>query len=141
MCNFAQTSGLCASAAQKISFYKKAGLLCFICLMQLLLVSCDVSQEPAQDAQRNEVLVSLLRPEGAEIITNIEDLLILDSTKPFSDLIHFYKTILFELGVEETGLNDNREGIWIFSGIHEGAKPITIEMRGSGESVRIYIIY
>ena len=109
--------------------------------MMLLLASCDESHDPAQDTQRDEVLVSLLTPEDAEIITNIEDLLIIDSAQPLSELIHFYDYILLELGAEETGLNDRREGIWIFSGIYDGTKPITIEMRDSGASVRIYIIY
>ena len=49
--------------------------------------------------------------------------------------------LLFELSVEETGLNDRREGIWIYSGIYDRNKPITIEMRDNGESVRVYIIY
>ena len=122
---------------------KKAGIICLICLMLVLLASCDDPQPAlqAQRAQYGTILASLLTPEDSEIITSVEDLLILDSTQPFPDLIHFYITMLFELSVEETGLNDRREGIWIYSGIYDRNKPITIEMRDNGESIRVYIIY
>jgi hypothetical protein len=105
------------------------------------LPACDGFGEPIRSAERNETLITLLTPEGAEVITNVEDLLILDSTQPLSELIHFYKTLLHELYAQETGLNDKHEGIWIYSGIYERTKPITIEMRDSGERVKIFIIY
>ena len=121
--------------------YKKMIILCLACLLLLILPACDGLDRSTQDTGRNDTLIDILTPEGAEVVTDVEDLLILDSLKPLSELIDFYKTVLVELYIQETGLNDSREGIWIYSGIFEGTKPITIEMRDSGESVRIYIIY
>lgn len=120
---------------------KKIGTLFISFIMLLMLASCVEVHDPVQDVERNEVLVSLLTPQDAEIITNIEDLLILDSKRSLPELIDFYKFILFELGAEETGINDKREGIWIFSGIYDRTKPITIEMRDSIDHVRVYVIY
>ena len=120
--------------------HKKTGIICLACLMIAMVASCD-GLEPSKDARHDSVLVSLLTPESSEVITSVEDLLILDCTLPLADLIRFYETILFDLGAEETGLNDKREGIWIYSGIYERTKPITIEMRDNVDSVRVYVIY
>ena len=121
--------------------YKKIIVIFLACSLLLILPACDGLDRSAQDTGRNDTLIDILTPEGAEVVTDVEDLLILDSLKPYSELIDFYKTVIVELYIQETGLNDSREGIWIYSGIFEGIKPITIEMRESGESVRIYIIY
>ena len=121
--------------------YKKIIIVFLACSLLLILPACGGLDRSARDTGRNETLIAILTPEGAEVVTDVEDLLILDSLMPLSELIDFYKTVLVELYIQETGLNDSREGIWIYSGIFEGTKPITIEMRDNGESVRIYIIY
>lgn len=122
----------------------KTAILVLICTAVFFSSSCDVMQGMHglnQDDTHKDVLTSLLTPEGAEIVTDIEDLLILDSTQPFADLIQFYKTILFELGAQETGINNKHEGIWIYSGLIEGVRPITVELRDGDNIIRIYIIY
>jgi len=122
-------------------FARKTVILCLVCLFMSALSGCDGFGKPAQSAQRNETLIALLTPEGAEVVTDVEDFIILESAKPLSDLVHFYRNILYELNVQETGLNDKIEGLWIYSGIYEETKPITIELRDNAERVRIYVIY
>ena len=124
---------------------KKSIALFLACSIFFLLPACSVHYEGPAQAQgpgvHNGALASLLTPDGANVITDAEDLLILESAKQFPDLVLFYKTILTELYVEETGVNDIRAGIWIYSGIYDRTKPITIEMRDNIENVRVYIIY
>jgi len=137
--------------------YKRIIALFLSCAITCNATACTFLYETqeskeVQEEKKNETLVSLLIPESAEIITNLDDLLVLESTLPLQELIDFYRTVLFELQVSETGLNDNHEGIWIYSGIydlssdlhrlprHDGRKPITIELR-EDEQVKIYIIY
>ena len=120
--------------------YRRVILLCLACAMLITSAACGVLQRP-QDPDESGTLSSLLTPEGAVVITNLEDLLILDSTQTLPELIDFYKAVLRELYAQETGLNDRHDGVWIYSGIYEGVNPITIELRGGGENVRIYIIY
>ena len=103
--------------------------------------SCDGLRLPAQYFDNESALVSLLTPENSEVVTNIQDLLIIDCTLPFTELIHFYKNIFHDLGVEETGINNMNDGIWIYGGLYEGGKPISVELRDEDKNVRIYIIY
>jgi len=121
--------------------WKKFVTLCLVCTLLLILSACNGQGEPTGDAERNEVLIALLTPEGAQVITDEEDLLIFDSSASLTNLTDFYKAVLLELYVQETGLNDTHKNVWIYSGLYEGTNPITIEMRDNGERVRIYIIY
>ena len=120
--------------------FRKLILLCLACVFLSAFAACNDLHDP-QMANEDETLAALFTPDGAEVTTNIEDLLILDSTQSLTELIDFYKSVLSVLYVQETGLNDKRDGIWIYSGIYDGSKPITIEMRDGGEAVRVYIIY
>ena len=120
---------------------KKVITLCLSCSLLLILSACNLQGKTNGSAERNEVLKAVLTPEGAQVITDEDDLLIFESSASLAELIDFYKTVLQDLYVQETGLNDSHEGIWIYSGLYERINPITIEMRDNGERVRIYIIY
>ena len=121
--------------------YRKVVTLCIVCSLLLILSACNGQGKPTGDTERNEVLITLLTPEGAQVITDEEDLLIFDSSESLTKLIDFYKAVLQDLYIQETGLNEAHKNVWIYSGLYERTNPITIEMRDNGERVRIYIIY
>jgi len=120
---------------------KKVFTFCLVCSLLLILSACNLQGKKTGSAERNDVIIAVLTPEGAQVITDEEDLLIFDSTESLAELINFYKTALQDLYVQETGLNDTHKDVWIYSGLYERTNPITIEMRDNGERVRIYIIY
>jgi hypothetical protein len=136
---------------------RKALIFSFFMLGLLTFVGCANTEKVTPQADETHAAIkTFFVPEGAEITTDMENLLIIYSTQPFSELVEFYENACHELDLNEAEINDAQEGIWIFSGIYYGfhihqratglndesrERPLNIELRDKGGSVEIEIVY
>jgi hypothetical protein len=137
---------------------KKVFLCCLICTSLYSLTACKNSQEEMEDKENYDYVLAFFVPEDAEIITCVDDFLVLNSTLPLSELIVFYENAFHRLmDVHETEIDGSQDGVWIFSGVYHGIhiqqtafgfdgsdnreRPFIVELRDNGESVDIERVY
>ncbi|MDR0519815.1 MAG: hypothetical protein LBG82_07185 [Clostridiales Family XIII bacterium] len=95
----------------------------------------------AISAERNEALVKAFTPKGAEIENDEAGSLILSSKKKLSELTKLYKKALKKLGAVQTGLEEDREGFWLYTGTYDEDKYLYIELHEEGGKVSALIMY
>jgi hypothetical protein len=123
----------------------------------LVLAACE-SLQKKEETESYEYVLTFFVPEDATIVSHIDDFLLLNSTQSLSELIEFYENAFLRLlDVNESEIDDTRDGIWIFSGVYNGIhihqkapgfdeedyreRPFIVELRDNGESIDIEIIY
>jgi hypothetical protein len=125
--------------------------------MMLVFAACGEKKERVSQVDETYAAIkTFFIPDGAEIVTDEENILIINSTQPFFELIEFYENTCRKLVLHEAEINDTQDGIWIFSGIYHGfyihqrasgfengnrERYLYIELRDMGTSVEIEIIY
>jgi hypothetical protein len=137
---------------------KKPMLYCMIFTVLFSFAACKDSLDEALNTDSAQALTVFLTPENAEIISHTDNLIILESEQTVPELILFYEDVFNKLGLNEYEIDDEQDGIWIFSGVYKGIhnhirdggydnetdnreRPIIVELRASDESVDVEIIY
>jgi len=101
----------------------------------------DEINPPGISGARNEALVKIFTPDGAEVYTDVESELILKSEMSMPDMIAFCLAAADEIGAEQIEIDESRAGLWVYSGIYGENLTLTIDLRDDGNSVNMLITY